>query len=70
MTIEQNIIKIIPGMQAASLVNYNLKYVPKFNMKQSNFNMKKPIKNMVKLTGVNLVGVGMIKSTSEIVNSI
>lgn len=71
MTITRNILNIIPGLQATSLVAHNLKAIPKFNMKGSRkMGMRKPVKNMVRLGVGNILGVGLIKPTSDIINTI
>ena len=70
MTVK-TILGIVPGLQAASLVAMNMRLINKFPMKPAkNIGMKKPIKNIVKLGVGTLVGISLIKPTSEIINQL
>ena len=53
----QNIMKLIPTIQAAGLVGHNLKVVKK----------KPTAKDMIGLGVTNIVGVSLIKTTADIV---
>lgn len=70
---DKAIVKTIPGMQAAALAGYNLKQINKIGFgttrrtQGKKFGVKKPVKNLVRLGAVNLLGVGMIKATSDVV---
>lgn len=59
MTIEKNILGIVPALQSASIVKENMKM------------LKQPTsKNMIKSGVKTMLGVGIISETSKIINSI
>jgi hypothetical protein len=61
---------IVPGLQATTLVAANAKMAQK--MLEPKKTMK-PIKmsgNILKMGALNLIGVGLIKPTSKLINSL
>jgi len=58
MTTAGNIIKLVPTIQAAALLNDN--------MKSMNTKKKKNTKDMMKMGVKNIVGVSMIKVTADL----
>ena len=71
MTLEKNVLSIVPGLQATALVGYNLKNLQKFDMKsKKDLGMKKPIKNIVKTGVVTIAGIALIKPTAEMINKL
>jgi len=65
------ILRIVPGLQATSLLAYNVKNMPKFKMKPSKqMGMKKPVKKLMKTGITNIVGIGMIRPTVEMINKL
>jgi hypothetical protein len=60
----KNILKVAPGLQATALVGENLKAVKNFKGKP----MKTGLKKITNLGVKNLVGIGLIKPTSKIIN--
>ena len=68
MTIAANIAGIIPGLQATALVAENVKHI-KMDLKPSKKMGIKPNK-MVKLGVTNLLGIGLIKPTAEMINTL
>lgn len=61
----KEILKIVPGLQATSLVAYN---VPKFSMRPSK-KMMSPKKIVKKGVGT-IVGIGLLKPTAEFINAL
>ena len=62
---------IVPGLQATSLVAYNMKNLPSFKMKaKKELGTKKATKKIVK-TGIGtMIGVGLIKPTAKMINDL
>lgn len=62
---------IVPGLQAVSLLAYNMPDKDAFKMKSSKkMAMKKPVRRMVRKGVGNLVGIGLIRPTAQMVNTI
>lgn len=62
------ILGIIPGLQATSLVAMNIP--KKFPMKSTKkMGMKNPTKNFVKTSVGTITGIGLMKPTSELINT-
>ena len=55
------IIGVLPTLQSAALLGHNLQYMNK---------KKKNVKGLVGLRVTNIVGVSMIKETSNIINGL
>jgi len=55
------ILGIIPGLQATALVSHN---IPKFDMKKTSPKM------LVKTGVTTLVGIGLIKPTAQMINTL
>lgn len=67
----KGILKVVPGLQATSLVAHNLKTLKKFGVKKDKkMGMKKPVKTLMKTGITNIVGVGMIKPTAKTINEL
>ncbi len=59
MTIEKDILGIVPALQSTAIVKENMKM------------LKKPTsKNMLKTEVKNMLGIGIISETSKLINSI
>ena len=64
------VLRIVPGLQATALVAHNMK-LAKFKMKPAKkMDMKKPIKKIVGAGVTTLVGIGLIKPTSQMINKL
>ena len=64
MTFEKSVLGIVPGLQATSLLAHN---IPKnFNLKKTKISPNK----FVSLGMTNLVGIGMIKPTASMINTL
>jgi len=71
MTTVTSVLGIVPGLQATALVANNLKLVPKnFGMKSKTKSKMIPLKKVIKVGVVNFVGIGLIKPTSQMINSL
>jgi len=67
MSTAKTILGIVPGLQATSLVAYNM---PNFKMKlKKKMGMKKPVRNIIKRGVGTMIGIGMIKPTAEMINA-
>ncbi len=64
----KNILKIVPGLQAASLAVYNIP--KKFPMKPSKKMSMKQSKSIIKKGVVTLLGIGLLKPTAKIINEL
>jgi len=67
MSTAKSILGIVPGLQATALVMHNVKFM-KDSMKPSK-NPMKP-KKMIKLGVTNLLGIGLIKPTAQMINAL
>ena len=65
----KNILKIVPGLQATSILARN---IPKnFKMKPlKKIEMKKSTKNIIKIGALSLIGIALIKPTSKLINDL
>lgn len=72
MTTVTAVLGIVPGLQATSLVAHNLKLIPKnFGMKKNGkMNMKKSVKKFTGAAVGTMVGVGLMKPTAQMINSL
>lgn len=67
----KNILGIIPGLQATALVNENMKMIKNFDIKKNKqIKFKKPTRRFVKTGIKNIVGIGLISPTAELINKI
>jgi len=67
MTIVTNVLRIVPGLQATSLVAHNIP--KKFPVKPSKkMALKKPVKRIVKRGVGTLIGIGLLKPTAQIIS--
>jgi len=67
----KNVLGIVPGLQATSLLAYNVKNLPSFKMNpRQKMGTKKPIKKIVKTGVTTLVGISLIKPTAEMINTL
>lgn len=64
MTLEKDILKVVPGLQATALVGYNVNALK--GMGKKKFGVKK----ITKLGVGNLVGISLLKPTAEMINKI
>jgi len=65
----KNILGIVPGLQATSLVIHNIP--KKFPMKPSKkMSMKKQTKGIVKRGVMTLLGIGLIKPTAKMISDL
>ena len=65
----KNILGIVPGLQATSLVIHNIP--KKFPMKPSKkMDMKKQTKGIVKRGVITLLGIGLIKPTAKMISDL
>lgn len=62
----KNIIGLVPGLQATSLVAANVKALPKVSPKSK----VPPLKKTIKLGVNNIVGVGLTGATAKAVNAL
>jgi len=69
MTMEKDILGIVPGLQATALVGENLKLV-NFNFNKKGKGHKNMSKNLIKTGVTNMVGIGMIGATSSMINKL
>ena len=65
MSTAKTVLGIVPGLQATALVMHNVKFV-KESMKSKKMHPKK----MVKLGVTNLLGIGLIKPTAQMINAL
>jgi hypothetical protein len=62
----KDILKVVPGLQATSLVMYNVKNIPSFKMTKKK---QKPMKFMK--TGITTIaGIGLINPTAKMINEL
>ena len=66
MTLAGNVLGIVPGLQATALVAHNLKLIktPK------KITPKKQIKKFVQVGVGNIVGIGLMKPTASMINTL
>jgi len=64
----KNILGIVPGLQATSLLVYNIP--KKFSMKPSKKMSLKQSKGIVKRGITTLIGIGLIKPTAKIISDL
>ena len=67
MTMEKDILGIVPGLQATALVGENLKL---FNVGKNGKTPKISSGKLIKTGVTNMIGVGLISGTSKMINSI
>lgn len=68
MTLEGNIMKIVPGLQATALLGQNVKLANfAFSPKAS---PKKTSKMFVKTSVTNILGTGLIGPTASMINTL
>ncbi len=70
MTTASSILGIVPGLQAMALVGHNLTPLKNFGKGPKIGTGFKPMKQMVRLGTANLVGVGLIKPTAQMINAL
>ena len=72
MTIAKSILGIVPGLQAVTLVGYNLQMAknafPK-NLAKGKASIK-PVKALVNMGVANLVGIGLMKPTVAAISAL
>jgi len=68
MSIAKSVLGIVPGLQATALVAHN---IPKnYDMKKAGKMDMKPAKNITKKAVSTMVGVGLMKPTASMINTL
>lgn len=68
MTVQSDVLGIIPGMQSVALLGANLKMAK--NIGKPHQSLKSMNKNILKAGVTNIVGVGLIGATASAINGV